>query len=131
MPEYLKSKIDGMLPDSLDDRSAELLGHDDSPRTHFISFGFELRLDESKDPDRRELTERRQYKSQRNKGDVDRDQINRFPDPGGVDVPDVDLVLHFDPRIFLEFPVQLPFSDIEGVDATGAVLKQAIGKAAR
>ncbi len=130
MPEHFKPEMYRMPPDSLDDIPTQLVGHDNSPRTHFIPFRLELRLDEGEDFDRRKLTERRQYESQRNKRDIDRYQINRFPDPGRVDVSDVDLVLDLHPRIFPELPVQLSLAHIQGMHPACAVVKQAIGEAA-
>lgn len=69
-------------------------------------------------------------KGERDEGDVGDDEVHEFGDIGGGHVADVEVFAADDAGVIAEFPDELIGADIVGVDSGGAVLEQAVGKAA-
>jgi len=72
----------------------------------------------------------KQYLGDRDKGKVDANEGNICRQVGRAQVADIEFIPNNDPRIRLEFPIQLPMADVKSMHSGGAILKKAIGEAA-
>ena len=104
---------------------------DDAAFADKFLFEFELRLDEDEKnrAGRRDGNESGQNFRDGDEGNVDGDDAGRFRDVGGLEEARIFLDWN-DACVALELPIELGDVHVDGVNATRAVLEQAIGKAA-
>ena len=92
----------------------------------------ELRLDHRQDvaAGRDAGRDRGQHLGQRDERDVDRRQVGRERQVGGLEAAGVDALDHGHPRVLAQAAVELPVGDVEGDHVRRAALQQAVGEAA-
>ena len=95
---------------------------------NLVSTSFKLRLHQSDDFGRRELFETGKDQTQRNKGQVDGNQINRILDHRLGEMPNVDGIADNHPSILLQIPVKLSSTHVKSIDFYSPLLEQTVRK---
>lgn len=104
----------------------------DSSFSHLAAPGLELRLDENHHLPvvLEQRRQRRENQRNRDEADVANGQIHFLADFLEAQVTGVDAFAEDDARVGAQLPVDLARADVDGMDASGAVLKETIGEAA-